>query len=99
MCCGAGRWGQEGSGGNLVIRSRQARFLKFFSLKHKEVFHSQCNSLISLQLQYFLLLIQTDAQCTFYEKLEVKKNCASQIIILEFQDNWKPCPKCSLHDL
>ena len=41
----------------------------FFPLIHKEVFYSQCNSLISLQWQYFLV-IQSDVLCTFVCKLK-----------------------------
>ena len=82
---------EKGQTENRVIRAiRSPSNTAFsFSLLHK-VFHNQCNSLISLQLQSFLLIIQSDAACAFLCETEVrwKKNCASPIIILEFQDNY-----------
>ena len=54
----------------VIIASRSlSNGVGFFPLIPKEVFYSQCNSLISLQWQYFLV-IQSDALCTFVCKLK-----------------------------
>lgn len=90
---------EKGQMENRVIRASRSLSNTAFSFSriHKEVFHNQCDSLISLKSQSFLLVVQSDAACAFLCETEVRweKNCASPIIILEFQDNWQDSPKCS----